>query len=434
MKKLGVTIVTLVVLVALTWVSLRRLGASAEAKADGEWERFVSRDELASRFPPVKSPNESATRLEGLTLAIGVTITPRNRSTAPDLSAAAIFEPVKRDLPPYVTAQLESPYESISAPPETVARYLAANREAIDAIVAHVRTSPYPEWPSETVPEPEQPLPNLLAHMNLFRVLAASALESERAGDGERAWHCEEASWKLMSGLTRRPELISQLIAVAGARMTAGVARKLGPPAPPWFDAMSKLDFRASLLASVRDEQLMVEKLTKGGSPLEPIVDGSGSGSRTRAAWNAARDAVLRPYYRWAASVTWNAALDDVRAAIAADPCTPPAGATGGTLVERTPSLARPFAITIPSIVSAVRRGSNATLETEAARVILETKRLRDSSGAWPPSVAPIPSGLCTGTAWAFVPGPPTRLVFSGKPALPAGFKGPILPTEFVFK
>jgi hypothetical protein len=49
-----------------------------------------------------------------------------------------------------------------------------------------------------------------------------------------------EASWRLQSAVLSRPELISQLIAIAVARFQAGVLRKIDSPAFGWSERLRK--------------------------------------------------------------------------------------------------------------------------------------------------------------------------------------------------
>jgi len=68
------------------------------------------------------------------------------------------------------------------------------------------------------------------------------------------AWDDLHAIWLLDQELWNRPELISQLIALAGTRMVNAAAVKMPLPAPTWLDEIQRRDYRRDFARSFQAE------------------------------------------------------------------------------------------------------------------------------------------------------------------------------------
>jgi hypothetical protein len=110
----------------------------------------------------------------------------------------------------------------------------------------------------------EAPLPNLLAHLQLTRVLVVRALAR---GDAA-AWDDLHAAAELTRSLHARPDLITQLIVLAQARMVNAAAWKLPLPAPQWLAEMHSVDHRRMMM---RAHQHDIWLMWRHG-PTEPSV------------------------------------------------------------------------------------------------------------------------------------------------------------------
>jgi hypothetical protein len=130
----------------------------------------------------------------------------------------------------FLNRELGVPDDRIGPPPPQLERFLADNESAVAAIESLLLREPEIRWEIDVTNYPNGPLPNLTGFMRLQRLLAARALVKGRAGETEAALRTIDAAWRLNEVLSSRPELISQLIVVAAAKIHVGVLRKLDSP------------------------------------------------------------------------------------------------------------------------------------------------------------------------------------------------------------
>lgn len=136
----------------------------------------------------------------------------------------------------------------IGAPPPSAAAFFAEREAAIDALRDHLLNTKI-AWDIDASKGHAAPIPNLLAHMHIGRLLTARALDRGRTND-VRAWDDLHAVWRLTESLQARPELITQLIALAMARFVNATAWKLPQADAPWLADMQRVDHRQLLLAA----------------------------------------------------------------------------------------------------------------------------------------------------------------------------------------
>jgi hypothetical protein len=115
----------------------------------------------------------------------------------------------------------------------------------------HLLTAAPIQFEIDLARKEEPPSPPLTALMQLFRLLAADALE-------RGAWEDLEASWKLARVLFARPDQKSQIVALAGLRLTSDAARSMPLPAPEWVAEMLAFDPRPAYLRSMQAEAWVV--------------------------------------------------------------------------------------------------------------------------------------------------------------------------------
>jgi len=124
-------------------------------------------------------------------------------------------------------------------------------------------------WDVDIARAASAPLPNLVAHMKLSRLLTTSALERARLGD-TNAWEDLRSQTTLSRGLWQRPEMISAMIAMAIDRNVIAAARKMPQPAPPWFDELRAFDYRKAMLAATQAEAWIISSSIKDFSAGDP--------------------------------------------------------------------------------------------------------------------------------------------------------------------
>lgn len=210
---------------------------------------------LPSRHPTVPS-NAAAQRLLVLARPLAIDF----RSPAPKGKR----DPVHAAISNFVTAAHTTPHGAIDAAPAPVTAYLTRHAADIDAVRDHLMNGEI-VWATDLSKGFDAPLPNLLAYMQLTRVLVARALVRAREGDAA-AWRDLEAAWRLDRSLLVRPELITQMIALAIARIVNGAAWRLPLPAPAWLRELSAVDHPRLFAAGLQhDTWLFQEHGQKSG-------------------------------------------------------------------------------------------------------------------------------------------------------------------------
>lgn len=237
---LSIAVVSVVVLFAAVAVASnaawRRAGRS-------EWpSRLGMLEELPARFPK-HGPSAEALRLAQLAKPLGLDFGEGKPPVTATDEAIANF----------VDAECARGVAGIEAPPAAVAGFLTQHAGALDAIGAHLRQSPDLAWTVDLDQGFSAPTPNLLAYVRLSRVLVARALVRGRRGD-PGAWEDLHAASMLDRSLQRRPELISQIIALAFARKVNAAAWKLPLPAPAWHAEYHAMDRRGPLLQGLQTD------------------------------------------------------------------------------------------------------------------------------------------------------------------------------------
>lgn len=193
-----------------------------------------------------QTTNDAARQLVALAKPLQISFDmppPRNRVAAP--VNGAVMDHLKAE-----HARAEA---TIGAAPAEVVAYLAAHQKEIDAVRDHLLRAETIQWdflPTEWL---DAPVPNLVGHMSLARLLTVRALEYGRAKD-PRAWDDLHAAWRLGRSLETRPEIISQMIFLSIARSVNAVAWKLPQPEAPWFAEVQNVDHRQLFLRAHQHE------------------------------------------------------------------------------------------------------------------------------------------------------------------------------------
>lgn len=244
--------------VALAVTGLLIVGGLAANKSryvERRWEESLGAPaELFARYPRTDA-NASALELERLTLRLGLDITPRfrDRGERPGRPSKSLLA-FKRSLSRWFDAQLGHPYRGIDEPPAEVTSFLDRYAVELEAVRRHLIEEEVPVWESQFDRLFEAPVPNLLGHLDLQKLLLADALARSRKGDADVALRDLEASWKLNRSLRDAPVVITQLIAVSVTRTQAGALRQLESVPGLWRDRLQEHDHRASLLNALRVE------------------------------------------------------------------------------------------------------------------------------------------------------------------------------------
>lgn len=424
-SRVGIVAGGLVLLAATVQAGVSGLASSRLAGLDARWEKSPGPlPDFAARYPRVET-NAAAHDLETLAAAIGVDLTPGKQPGArPSPEARRAHDEARPALNDWLTAELGRAEESVEPPSEPVRTYLSAVRPGLDAIAARLLEGPSPRWTQDVGLLFAAPLPNLLGHVNLSRLFAASALL--RALDGEAdADRPLRAAWALSDPLRERPELISRLVHAAGVRYVAGALRKVPAEPAPWRARLSTVDPRALVEESLLGEAWVVREVSRRSSPGE--VEGLSSG----VPWIA-----VRPWLRLEASRL----LEDHRRLVLAARSAPVADGDPKALA-REAGLDAPrsglWGLDVVDAGSVLRRADRLVVDLELTERLLLARDLRRAAGPgapWPDRIEGLSPSRLAGASWTYaVNGGKLTIALSRETAWP-GQIGLFLPARFVSK
>lgn len=272
MRILGLVVGIVLAVVVVVWVVGGLVAAGGMERIGSEpWPAGLGTlASVEARFPAQKT-NDAARRMVALSAPLGISF--QTSADKPD--------PVRTAIGEYVKAEHGRAEQAISEPPAAVQTYLAAHDVEIDALRDHLLSGDPIVWDLDLSKGFDAPVPNLVGHMHVARLLTARALLRGR-GDDTRAWDDLHAAWRVAQSLEPRPEMISQLITLAITRVVNAAAWKL-PQAPnsAWFAEVQRLDSRRLLMASHQNEMYVMWR------------------NAERATMNGAMGVIGRPYLRW---------------------------------------------------------------------------------------------------------------------------------------
>ena len=274
----------------LMWAGAGLMNRAYTSSAGHEWPYDLGLIEGVPARYPATEMSPAALQLVQAASACQIEIAPRPLQSPPTPQTDPLGA-TRRSVTEYVREQIERPDAAITPPPADVGEFLAGHAGDL-AVVRSVLLGQGPMvWPSNLQAGPEAPLPNLLGHMYLGRLLQANALDRARIGD-RGSWDDLQASWNLTQGLWKRPELISWLIALAIARNTNAIARKLPLPEPEWLREMQEFDYLRTAVAAHQAEARSI----KDGVYAETTVNDEAGLLRR------VTDVVMQPYTRMSAA------------------------------------------------------------------------------------------------------------------------------------
>jgi hypothetical protein len=426
LRERSILTVLLIVLVLglILFAVAARIATHKSEVVRSRWERsFGSRESILERYP-AREANDAARTLERLAAAIGIDLAPRGieERERPSRESVAGHRRIKVSLGRYLGGQVQRPERRVDSPPAELAGFLDQHGEAIAAIRQQLNENDAPVWERDIEIPYAAPIPNLLGHLDLQRLLLADALASGGRGDDRRALDDLNASWQLNRALRDDPILITQLIAITVTRLQIGTLRQLGQVPPNWVERLAEHNFRQSLLSSLRFEAWAWTQVDHAAM-VQPALG-------QRVVYSLGR-----PYVRYCladASEDYRQRLDNLArsrtwcdvdlAALEADLHVP---ASRWNLLGD---------LVVPNLSGAVDRLRRLELDIElTAKIIeIETDR-RANSGVWPGAVpASERSTVCPDDRWVYEIGPGGEMAigFSREISWPEQ-KGIILPTRF---
>lgn len=395
-------VLALVVLVAFAVVGLRLWAPHRQKAADRAWaESFESMEALLARYPSTPD-SPAALELAALAQALGISMLPpawpRPDGKTPAPGAEAWREETKRFQPlvSFVAGQgAKTDDETLDAPPKEVAEFLSRRAGEIEAVEARILGPDPIAWAIDIRKGFDAPIPSLAGYRHLESVLLAHALEAARVGaDGLAAQRALEASWKLNLTLRERPELISQLTAMALAALHNDVLRRVPEVPVEWAGRLSSHDWRRGLLRSYQADALQFMITARKGWP--PLSDGRAS-PPADLVWKAASgvflDLSLANY-----SEKMRRMAAEVRQQ---DPCSIDVEAFSRRTEEAIPRWNIVARIAMPSFARSWVSAGRAALGDELTRLVVQVKAQARTPEASAPLPATVPSSACAGLTWA---------------------------------
>ena len=279
-------------------------------------------------------------------------------------------------------------------------------------------------WEMDLTRAHAAPIPNLLGHMDLQKLLVADALAAVATGDRVAALADLEAGWVLMQALGDSPFLIGQMIAMSGARLIVGSLRQIEDPPFLWRDRLIGHDFRQRVIQSLKFEGWHWTQI--GG----PWGTGGVEG------WTGKLlGSVAEPYVRFCLAHTSDDYLERVTNLEAVGAiCDHDLSARRADLSPSIPAWNLIGGHVFPSFSGIHRRIARFELDLELTLKLIELEQgRRASGGTWPDAPPGVTdSRACPGDRWIYEvsPGEGMTLAFSREIHWP-GLKRPNLPTRF---
>jgi hypothetical protein len=353
---------------ALVWFGAGTIRASRrERAAEAAWaETFGPLAEIPARFP-AHPANAAARALEESGRTLGIELRPRNElppDEEPGWTKKTERNDVRAPLEKWVDHEAAKAEGLPEAPPAAVAAYFASNAPTLDAIEKVLLAGPAPDWAMDLSKLHAAPVPNVLGHMRLTRVLVGRA-EARAAAKDKRAEESLRAAFALTGALRGRPEVVSQAVANSATRLELGAVRHIPVDAAAWRERLKTLDPRGGLLTSLRREAWVEYEAAKGLRKAK-VRAGTLSGRFTAllGAWQERVEAA-------AVLEAWRATID----AAAKSPVTDAEPRFLGETFQKTlreGGVKKPLAV--PNLIEAWRRANVATLDIRKTDELLAAR------------------------------------------------------------
>lgn len=290
----------------------------------------------------------------------------------------------------YLRREVISPSTETAAPPDALARFLAANRPTLRILCAELATHPTPVWKSRADNLVDTPQPDDVMITRLFLLLAADALAEHNHHNDPVSWSDLGGIKTLSDSLWTRQEIPSVLTALTGSRMIAAVATKLPAPAPRWWNDFVSFDPRAAMLRALDYEEWALRTRAHRYPAGEPD-DGSGFFEAMR----HAAEPFLKPIRVMEAESRVRDLREVIRRMKSSDVCDP------------AQSRESPW-------TSTIERFNRFLVEREGVARLMAAEDVRRQSGEWPARIDS--SSVCKRAQWSYHRnGDQIEIAFTGK-------------------
>jgi hypothetical protein len=169
MKKTLIVLVTIAALLLVSYSVVSLVAVRAHKQVNESLQRVIA---PAAALPDrsVSQNNETAAKLEAMVQPLGIEVRPRGER--PESREFATPQ-LKEAMQTWLRTQEENATDAISPMPDELHLWLKAHRAEVDTIATFLSGAEIPRWRAETRGlRLEQPIPNLLGHMILFRLFS----------------------------------------------------------------------------------------------------------------------------------------------------------------------------------------------------------------------------------------------------------------------
>jgi hypothetical protein len=293
----------------------------------------------------------------------------------PSAEARTSVQRISGTMAQFLDRELKTPEERIGAPPPPLERFFTDHEDDIAALESALVRESDIRWEMDVTAGESAPIPNLGGILRLQRFLAVRALIEARRGDTDAALHTLEGAWRLNEVVSARPELISQLIAVAAAKIHAGVLRKLDSPAWGWADRLRSGDLFMTFLAAFQNQAWF--------SPDARDLTGE-AGTFGRILRQVAGEFEERDLCSWTPEKlreTWTRAVRDQ-------------SREGSSAAD----------IAVPNLIESLARWRRYQVDAELTALVLDARAERAASRrrTWPAKLHGIGAGVCPDGPWSY--------------------------------
>lgn len=349
------------------------------AGAANAWEPprvAMSAKDFELIYPPTEA-SAAALDLEAMAADLGLDLVPKwveNRAH-PDPEVVKRFQSIWPAAREYLEQELASPEERIGQPAAALSRFLAEHETEIERIADRLTGRGEAVWEMDVRAGTEAPLPNLLGHNQLTRLLGARVLLLERRGEHDAALQGLEGMWRLTQGLASRPDVISHVIAMTETKYVVGILRKVDAPALEWTERMRGRGFFEAYLAALQNE-----------------------------AWHRLGDPDLSDQ----APVVSRVARRFAEGLLEKGPCVWSRDELHHRMEVAASAEEPPYEViaidSLDDFVGILARWYRLLLDEELTALVLEARGERAASRdrAWPPQLLRLDSDVCSGERWSY--------------------------------
>jgi hypothetical protein len=235
-------------LLGLWMIGGNLLASYRQHQMEQTWTRMLGSLDVRERFPK-RDTSEAGRRLAELGAPLGFEMPGLGGLVSE--AARSLAQQVQPAIANFVVDVSRRPHDEIGRTPTEIRAFLAIHGGEIEAIERHLIANAGRlewEWNLQAVYTP-----SFLGVRHLHALLLAAALDDLRSRHVEPALETLESAWHLTASCRSRPDLIGPLVAMSQDERLMGVLRMVpGPVSSLWIERLRSLDYRRTLLDSLR--------------------------------------------------------------------------------------------------------------------------------------------------------------------------------------